>query len=253
MRFQVNGNDVTLHGLSAPKDKVVEDSQLSLQKWRPYLLGRQFIVRTDQRSLQYLWSQRISTEAQQRWLYKLMGFDFIIQYKKGKENVVADALSRRGENDGETGELVALSHPIPNWVEAIKEEVTSNLTLKELVQRVEEGEALGPWKLQDGVLFYKERIYLDEDFPLVMEIIAQFYNTAGIAQTYFEHIFKLHGMPRNIVCDRDPIFTSGFWSELFRLNGTEFNYSSAYHPQTDGQSEVVNRTMEMYLQCFTSS
>ncbi|KAA8547081.1 hypothetical protein F0562_003510 [Nyssa sinensis] len=76
---------------------------------------------------------------------------------------------------------------------------------------------------------------------------------AGVAQTYFEHIFKLHGMPRNIVCDRDPIFTSGFWSELFCLNDTEFNYSSAYHPQTDGQSKVVNRTMEMYLRFFTSS
>ncbi|KAA8529845.1 hypothetical protein F0562_034386 [Nyssa sinensis] len=75
----------------------------------------------------------------------------------------------------------------------------------------------------------------------------------GVAQTYFEHIFKLHGMLRNIVCDRDPIFTSGFWSELFRLNGTEFNYSSAYHPQTDGQSEVVNRTIKKYLRCFTSS
>ncbi|KAA8548911.1 hypothetical protein F0562_000595 [Nyssa sinensis] len=206
MRFQVNGKDVTLQGLSAPKDKVVEDSKLNwkhlllstyekemlalvlaVQKWRPYLLGRQFIVRTDQRSLQYLWSQRISTAAQQRWLYKLMGFDFIIEYKKGKENVVADALSRRGENDGETGELTALSHPIPNWVEAIKEEVTSNPTLKELVQRVEEGEALGPWKLQDGVLFYKERIYLDEDSPLVMEIIAQFHNNREKYSQQREH------------------------------------------------------------------
>ncbi|KAL4190522.1 hypothetical protein AMTRI_Chr07g25160 [Amborella trichopoda] len=55
-------------------------------------------------------------------------------------------------------------------------------------------------------------------------------------------------MPKSIVCDRDPVFTSAFWKELFCLQGTIFNFSSAYHPQTDG----VNRTVEMYLRCFLS-
>lgn len=49
------------------------------------------------------------------------------------------------------------------------------------------------------------------------------------------------------------IFICGFWTELFRLNGTSFNFSSAYHPQTDVQSEMVNKTLEMYLHCFTSA
>ena len=79
------------------------------------------------------------------------------------------------------------------------------------------------------------------------------YTATGVARIFFDNIFKLHGMPRTIVCDRDSAFTSLFWIELFKLNGTNFNYSSAYHPQTDGQSEVVNRTMEMYLGCFSSS
>ena len=66
---------------------------------------------------------------------------------------------------------------------------------------------------------------------------------------FFDNIFKLHGMPKSIVCDRDPTFTYAFWKELFRLNGTSFNFSSNYHPQTDGQSEVVNRTLEL-LKCI---
>jgi hypothetical protein len=77
------------------------------------------------------------------------------------------------------------------------------------------------------------------------------YSTISIAQEFFEHIFKLHGMPTSIVYDHDPTFTSNFGKELFRLQGTSFNFSSAYHPQTDGQTEVVNRTLEMYLTCFT--
>lgn len=79
------------------------------------------------------------------------------------------------------------------------------------------------------------------------------YTAVGAARIFFDNIFKLHGMPRTIVCDRDSTFTSLFWSELFKMNGTSFNYSSAYYPQTDGQSEFVNRAVEMYLGCFTSS
>lgn len=63
---------------------------------------------------------------------------------------------------------------------------------------------------------------------------------------------KLHGLPRTIVCDHDPTFTSSFWFKLFHLQGTSFNFSSAYHPQMDGQIKVVNRTVEMYLRFLTS-
>lgn len=79
------------------------------------------------------------------------------------------------------------------------------------------------------------------------------YTAPQVDQVFFEEIFRLHGMPSSIVCNRDPTFTSSFWRELFHLNGIQFKFSSAYHPQTDGQTEVVNRTIEMYLRCFTSS
>lgn len=68
---------------------------------------------------------------------------------------------------------------------------------------------------------------------------------------FFQNVFKLHGMPTVIVSDRDAIFTSNSFSELFRLQGTELAMSIAYHPQTDGQIEVVNKSLEQYLRAFS--
>jgi hypothetical protein len=96
----------------------------SVQKWHPYLLGQSFVVRMDHRSLKYLWDQTIVTEAQQMWLVKLVGYDFIIEYKKRSENSVADALSRQGE-----GHLLAISLPVPRWVESIQSEVQQDANL----------------------------------------------------------------------------------------------------------------------------
>lgn len=75
------------------------------------------------------------------------------------------------------------------------------------------------------------------------------YSAASVARLFLDHIFKLHGMPFSIVSDRDPVFTSTFWQELFQLQGTQLKHSSAYHPQTDGQTNVVNRCLENYRRC----
>ena len=67
---------------------------LVVQKWRHYLLGCHFIVRTDQSSLKFLLEQRVVNESYQKWVVKLFGYDFEIQFRSGLENKVADALSR---------------------------------------------------------------------------------------------------------------------------------------------------------------
>lgn len=69
----------------------------------------------------------------------------------------------------------------------------------------------------------------------------------------FEGVVRLHGFPKSIVSDRDPVFTGNIWRDLFKLAGVKLRMSTAFHPQaqTDGQSEVVNKTIAMYLCCIT--
>jgi len=77
------------------------------------------------------------------------------------------------------------------------------------------------------------------------------YTAHTVAKTFMESIYKLHGLPATIVSDRDSIFLSQFWNELFSLQGVNLHYSTTYHPQSDGQTEVVNRCIEGYLRCMT--
>ena len=76
------------------------------------------------------------------------------------------------------------------------------------------------------------------------------HNARTVASLSMDIVGRLHGMPRSIVSDRDPLFMSGFWREFFSLNGTKLHLSSAYHPQSDGQTEVANRIIEQYLRAF---
>ena len=75
----------------------------------------------------------------------------------------------------------------------------------------------------------------------------------GAAQLFFENIVCRHGLPENIVSDRDPKFVSVFWETLWGLMGTKLNRSSAYHPQSDGQTEIMNRFLNDFLRNFCSA
>lgn len=75
--------------------------------------------------------------------------------------------------------------------------------------------------------------------------LSHLFTALQVAQAYMQEVFRLHSMPQSIISDRDRIFTSTFWQELFRLSHTQLRMSSSYHPQTDGQTERVN-----HCRCF---
>ena len=77
-------------------------------------------------------------------------------------------------------------------------------------------------------------------------------SSEGMARLFRDHVWKLHGLPEQIISDRGPQFVSGFMRELNKLLGIKTAASTAYHPQTDGQTERVNQEIEQYLRLFVN-
>ncbi|GJX89623.1 putative mitochondrial protein [Tanacetum coccineum] len=323
----------------------------ALDKWKGYLLDRHFKIRTV--SLKYLLNQKLTTPFQFKWLPKLLGYDYEIVYKKGSENVVADALSRMdssGEflqisvssvssgvwdkvkdswkNDLDTQNLIkSLEHHSYkgnkySWTGEIlkrkgKVVVGNDPELrKELVQHFHD-EAIGGHSgahvtmKKLGSLFYwkglkkmvkqmvrdcdvcqrqkpdlsaypgliqplpiPERIWKEISMDFIEKLptshgksvilvvvdrlskyahfipLAHPFTASQVAQVFLDQVYKLHGLPESIVSDRDKVFLSNFWKALFAELKVKLKLSTAYHPQTDGQTEVVNRSLGCYLRCM---
>jgi hypothetical protein len=105
-----------------------------VELWHPYLLGQCFQIKTDHQSLKYFLEQRISSQEKQKWVTKLFGYDYEIIYKKEKDNVMADALSQKYEDEGS---LFSLSFIVPDWLQAVCQEWLQDPKILHLIQQLQ--------------------------------------------------------------------------------------------------------------------
>ena len=91
----------------------------ALVKWKQYLFGAKFLAKTNHNNLKCFLTQKNVSPEQQKWVNKIQVFDFNILYKKGKENRVADNLSRKHESDAS---LCAISIIVPEWISEVQSE-----------------------------------------------------------------------------------------------------------------------------------
>ncbi|GJZ52542.1 ty3-gypsy retrotransposon protein [Tanacetum coccineum] len=154
----------------------------AVYKWRQYLIGRRFIIRTDHRSIKELMQQVIQTPLQQKYVRKHMGFNFGIEYKSGASNLVADALSRLQEDDDEvTSAFMALSRPVVGLLEELKRE---NETLDELCQlhrRLDQGESLEGFQREQGLLLFQGKYFIGVESKSKALLLSEFHVTPSAA------------------------------------------------------------------------
>ncbi|KAI4320605.1 hypothetical protein MLD38_034066 [Melastoma candidum] len=314
----------------------------ALETWQHYLWSQEFVIHTDHESLKHLKDQGKLNRRHTRWIQFIEMFPYVIRYKKGKENIVADALSRRYT-------LISTLDAKFLGFEHIKELYLHDHDFKEVFSECKKG-SFGKFYRHEGYLFRENKLCIPQgsmrellvreahggglmghfgvtktldvlrehffwphmkrdvmriclrcikckkakskiqphglymplpvpshpwtdvsmDFVLglprtrngkdsIFVVVDRFSKMAHfipckktddakhVADLFFREIVRLHGIPRTIVSDRDVKFLSHFWRVLWGKLGTKLLFSTTCHPQTDGQTEVVNRTLGTLL------
>ncbi|MCO5548037.1 hypothetical protein L7F22_001493 [Adiantum nelumboides] len=137
---------------------------------------------------------------------------------------------------------------------SLSEAIELKEQLKQLIEQGFIRPSTSPWGAP--VLFQKKKdgsLRLCIDYRGLNQVaVKTTYTASDISRVFIKEIFRLHGLSKRIVSDRDAKFTSKFWTSLFQAIGTQLCFSTAYHPQTDGQTERVNQVIEDILRAYCS-
>ncbi|KAA8535118.1 hypothetical protein F0562_030121 [Nyssa sinensis] len=163
---------------------------LAIKKWRYYVLGQTFCVQTDHQSLKYLLEQKVGTPMQQKWLTKLLGFDFLVEYKKGKDNLVTDALSRKFEDAPAT--LAALSFPSAHWLSDLRVSYSEDPKLQKLISEFAGRDLdVTKYSMKDGLLFYKGRLYISNSTAIKNQLLHLLHGSPQAGHSGFHKTLSL--------------------------------------------------------------
>ncbi|GKV46466.1 hypothetical protein SLEP1_g53447 [Rubroshorea leprosula] len=207
-------------------DKEMYTLVRALETWQHHLWPKEFVIHTDHQSLKHLKGQGKLNRRHAKWVEFLGTFPYVIKYKQGKENIVADALSRRMCERCITckqaksrvlphGLYTPLPIPTEPWVDISMDFV------------------LGLTRSKRG----RDSIFVVVDRFLKMAHFIPCHKTddaTNIADLFFKEVVHLRGVPRTIVSDRDVKFLSYFWKTLWGKLRTKLLFSTTCHPQTDG-------------------
>uniref|UniRef100_A0A151UHM5 Transposon Ty3-I Gag-Pol polyprotein n=1 Tax=Cajanus cajan TaxID=3821 RepID=A0A151UHM5_CAJCA len=314
----------------------------ALQVWEHYLVTKEFIIHTDHESLKYIRGQGKLNKSHAKWIEYLEQFPYLIKCKKGKNNVVADALSRRHTLLFSLGsqilgfdnlkELYELDQDFQSIFSKCLQKPFDGFYLLEgylfrmgklcipqgsirklLIKESHEGGLMGHFGVDKTLSLLKSKfywphmridvqrhcskcitclqaksrvmphglytpfpitsspwVYISMDFVLglprtqrgfdsIFVVVDHFSEMAYfipchkvddasyITKLFFKEVVRLHGLPKTIVSDRDAKFLSHFWKVLWEKLGTKLVYSTTCHPKTDGQTEVVNKSLSTLL------
>lgn len=148
-------------------------------------MGRRFTIYTDQQSLKNLTNQVIQTPEQQKWLGKLLGYEFSIVYRPRKQNQAADALSRSPD-----GVFLALSTHQLDWLTELRSANDSHPELTAIKDNITIGlEENDDFVVRDGLLFFRGRLVIPSDSPLKQHLLYEFHDSkigghAGVTCTF---------------------------------------------------------------------
>jgi hypothetical protein len=148
---------------------------MAVEKWRSYLQRQEFVILTDHKSLAYLSNQNLHSDMQRKAMTRLMGLQFKIVYRKGKENVAADALSRVAHLHA----IQAVSMVKPDWVQDILHSYTTASRAQQLLTElaVTSPNSAG-YSLDAGLIRYKNQIWIGHNSALQTKLIAAFHSSA---------------------------------------------------------------------------
>ena len=163
---------------------------LAIQKWKHYLLGIRFVVHTDQKSLKFLLEQRDVSMDYQKWLVKLLPYDFEILYKPDIDNKAADGLSRISQAALTVSrmDLFALTVPSVLQLQDIYRDIDESDELQKLLSEDPQSLAHKRYTIKEGKLWYKNRLVLPSDskfIPLILEVFhnSQLGGHSGVLKT----------------------------------------------------------------------